>query len=74
MGQGGFDQLLFTVFTGALGLEIGTKAADAHHAGQAIELDRARGHRIDIPLALGHLLLQALVTAEEVIEVGKPLR
>ena len=41
LGQGGFDQLFFAVFTGALGLEIGTKAADAHHTGQTIELDRA---------------------------------
>ena len=74
LGQGGLDQLLFAVFPGALGLQIGTKPADSHHTGQAIELDRAGGHRIDIPLALGHLLLQALVAAEEVIEVGKPLR
>ena len=57
LGQGGFDQFLFAVFPGALGLQVGAKATDAHHAGQPLQLNGAGHSGVDIPLPLGHLLL-----------------
>ena len=73
LGQGGLDQFLFAVLAGALGLEIGTKATDADHTRQAIQLDGARCDGIDVTLTLGHLLLQTLLTAEKGVEIRQPL-
>ena len=53
--QGGLEQLLGAVFSDALRFQVGTKTADAHHAGQALQLNGAGHTGVNIALPLLHL-------------------
>ena len=73
LGQGGLEQLLGAVFSDALGFQVGAEAADAHHAGQALQLNGAGHTGVDIALPLLHLGFQALFSLKEALQVRQPL-
>ena len=72
-GERCLDQLLLTVVTHPLRLEVGTKPTNANNAGQALQINRSRGAWVDIPLPLMHLGFKALFALVKPFEIGKPL-
>ena len=73
LGQGGLEQFFGAVLRHPLGFQVGPKPANAHHTGQPLQDHRARHPRINVAFPLLDQGLEALVTLEELGEVGQPL-
>ena len=72
VGQGGLEQLFAAVLSDAAGFQVGAKAADAHHAGQPLQLHRAGDAWIDVPLPPLHLGFQSLIALVKALQIGEP--